>query len=132
MKKVLPIALILLILLSATCFAAYEPDPARWQWLYSNDEFGTFLDKDTIRYNDDHTTVDFWLCIVCPQENTHYLQNYKINKNDMNIFLLHEAKYNTITNNVIESHTYQLWQLHPSKIIPDTNGEYWYRTLFPN
>lgn len=132
MKKVLPIALILLILLSATCFAAYEPDPARWQWLGSNDEVGVFLDKDTVRYNDDHTTVDFWLCIVCPQENAHYLQNYKIDKTDMNIFLLHATKYNSSTNNVIDSHTYQFWELHPSKITPGSNGEIWYRIFFPN
>lgn len=58
--------------------------------------------------------------------------NYRIDKNDMNLFLLHETKYNNSTNNIIDSHTYQFWQLYPNKIIPNTNAEYWYILLFPN
>lgn len=132
MKKVLPIALILLILLSATCFAAYEPDSTRWQWLYSTDEVGTFLDKDTIRYSDNHNEVEFWICHVYPQKDAYYLRNCSINKNAMTLEIFSYAKYNSTTEKLLDSYTYKSYEIPSTKIIPGTIGELLYRTLFPN
>ncbi|MBQ8682146.1 MAG: hypothetical protein IJ510_00250 [Selenomonadales bacterium] len=132
MKRVLPILLILLVLLSSACFAAYEPDPSRWIWLGSDDEVGWFIDKETVQYFDNGNTVSYWVCQVHPQENIHYIVNEKISKSDRTVTVLHLSEYDDTTNKVAFSHTYALWEQKPESIIPGTWGEALYRFFFSN
>lgn len=131
MKKVIPILLTLLIFLTSTCFAAYEPDPARWVWLGSDDEVGMFLDKETIEYSADGNTVDFWICYVVPQKNEHAILNQKLNKNTRILTITHITIYDSTSKKSILSYTYKPWEQESQKIIPDTNGEILYRYFFP-
>ena len=132
MKKVVPILLILFILLTSTCFAAYEPDPKRWIWLGSDDEVGMFLDKETIEYSTDNNIVDCWICFVIPQENKHAITNQKIDKIAKSITMTHVTLYESSNKEVLESHTYKSWEQEPERIIPDSKGEALYRYFFPN
>ncbi|MBR0324544.1 MAG: hypothetical protein IIX11_00240, partial [Selenomonadales bacterium] len=104
MKKVVPILLILFILLTSTCFAAYQPDPARWTWLGSTDEVGCFIDKETVQYSDNGDTVSFWVCYVIPNENIYQIMNMKSSKSDRTITVLHISEYNDKTNKLISSY----------------------------
>ena len=132
MKRVIPILLVLLILLTSTCFAAYEPDPERWLWLGSDSEVGIFLDKETITYSDDKATVDFWICWVYPAKNQFINENSKIDKHSKTYTHLSYAIYDCKTKKLISSHTYALWEQKAEKIIPGTLGENFYRYFFPN
>lgn len=131
MKRVLPILLILLVLLSATCFAAYEPDPARWIWLGSDDKVGIFLDKETITYSDDKNTVEFWVCWVYPEKNQFINENTKMDKSTKTYTNLSYTIYDCETKEPISSHTYALWEQKTEKIVPGTLGEAFYRYFFP-
>ncbi|MBO5245378.1 MAG: hypothetical protein J6B02_04690 [Selenomonadales bacterium] len=132
MKRVIPLMLALLILLTSTCFAAYQPDPARWIWLGSDDKVGFFIDKETVQYSNDGNTVSFWLCQVHTQEKLHFIINNKISKSDRTIITLHISEYDDKTNKVKFSHTYEWWQQKPQSIIPGTWMEEFYRYFFPN
>ena len=132
MEKVIPILLALLITLSSTCFAAYEPDPARWTWLGSTDEVGCFVDRETVQYSDNGDTVSFWVCYVVPHENSYNIMNIKTSKPDRTITVLHISEYNDKTNKLISSYTYASWEQKPESVIPGTWGETLYRYFFPN
>ena len=131
MKKVMPLLLVLLILLTSTCFAAYEPDPNRWIWISSDDEIGAFLDKETIEYSADGIVVDFWLCYVYPKDKQYAIVNHIINKSEKTLTLTHISIYNADTRKLIESYTPNSWEQEAERIIPDTNGEILYRYFFP-
>lgn len=130
MKKVLPIALILLILLSATCFAAYEPDSTRWFLINSEDTKTEYLDVKTIDYSTDLNSVNFWICYVNMEEDNHTLVNLKIDRTDKTITLIHSTEYSNSTRKILHSVDIPTYQQSPSKIIPNTRGEYYYELLF--
>lgn len=132
MKKVVPILLALLILLSSTCFAAYEPDPNRWIWLGSNDEVGIFLDKETIEYSTDKNTVECWICYVVPQKNIHAIVNEKIDRTTKTITMLHITEYESSSKKTLYTHTYSFLEQKPEKVIPESNGETIFKAVFPN
>lgn len=132
MKRVIPLMLALLILLTSTCLAAYQPDPARWTWLGSTDEIGCFIDKETVQFSDDGNMVDFWICYVVPQKNEHAVVNHTINKIEKIFSTAHITIYDSKNQKPTFSYTYESWEQDSQKIVPGTNGEAFYRYFFPN
>lgn len=130
MKKVIPILLALLILLTSTCFAAYEPDPNRWMSLYADDEITEYLDVKTLQYSADGNMADFWICYVQPKENVHRLVNQKLDKSNRTLTLIHTTKYDSVTNNVLDSIDIPLYMQKPIKITPGSVSEFYYDVLF--
>lgn len=75
-RKTLALTLLLLFILSSVCMA-YQPDPARWGWIYSDDEVGIFYDKTTIRHYTNYygDYYDMWTMWVYPAQNQHHLRH---------------------------------------------------------
>lgn len=104
MKKVLSIVLALFLLLSATCFAAYEPDPGRWTLLPGCES--CYYDKTTAQFSEDGNTVEFWICLVDNEEHTNFLQKYRMTKVPRTSTELEFASYNNLTDEKILSRVY--------------------------
>lgn len=130
MKKVVPILLILFILLTSTCFAAYQPDPNRWTWINSTDTCGTFWDKTTAHYTNGGNTVEFWVCHVYPQKNTHVITNCRITKNPRTYTELQYTMYDNSTREIINSKTYSSYEQKAEYIHPCSWKEELYKAAF--
>lgn len=130
MKKVIPILLVLFILLTSTCFAAYEPDPNRWMPLYATDEHKDYLDVKTLQYSADGNHADFWICRVYSNKNEYEVTNYNLDKVAKTLAFTHTTVYETSTGKVLNSFDFPSYKYKPAKITPGTIGEFYHDLLF--
>lgn len=130
MKKVIPILLVLFILLTSTCFAAYTPDPERWVHVYSDDEAIEYLDAKTLQYSDDGNTAEFWLCRIYTNENKHTIVNYNLDKVAKTQTITHITVYETSTGKVLNTFDVPSYRYDATKITPGTIGEFYYNLIF--
>lgn len=132
MKKVLPILLALLILLSSTCFAAYTPDPERWIFIASDTKNSRyFIDTKTIHYSNDGDTVNVWVCAVPSQKNLHSFQNIELSYSNRTFLLLYFVDYNTKKNKPLASRAYNTYEQVPEPIVPNSLAETLFYYFFP-
>lgn len=123
--------LALLILLTSTCLAAYQPDPERWISLGKVGDFEEeYLDILTPQYSQDFTSVDFWICRVYLNENKHSLTNFRIDKPNRTIAVIHVTNYESSTGKVLNSIDVPSFLQNPAKIVPGSNGEFYYELLW--
>lgn len=133
MKKVIPILLVLFILLTSTCFAAYEPDPNRWIWISSDkDKVNYFIDIETVQYSNNGDTVNFWVCAVESKKSFHSFQNAELSYTNRTITLLYFADYKDKKHKPIASRAYKIHEQTPEPIVPNSIAETFYRYFFPN
>ena len=67
-KLTILLILILTILSSANAFAGNYLDTTRWEWCYSTDEYGIFIDNQTIKYY--NGIAEYWECNYYPRSCT--------------------------------------------------------------
>lgn len=127
MKKTLALTLLFLFLLSSVCMA-YQPDPSKWGWICSNDEFGVFYDKTTIQhYTGSTDRCDVWIMHVYPAQNQHWIGRCMIYKN-RTVKLIQFIKYDDL-GHVIDSGDYSS-SPPTASIIPDSIGEAIYKYFY--
>lgn len=91
MKKVLPIVLSLLLLLTATCFAKYQIDYDKWKPVPN--QVSLYWDKSTAQYSDDGNTVTFRICLVHPKGKEHVFSTYRMTREPRTVTALHYEEY---------------------------------------
>lgn len=128
MKKVLSIVLALFLLLSATCFAAYEPDPARWTLLPGYQS--CYYDKTTAQFSEDGNTVEFWICLVDNEEHTNFLRKYRMTKVPRTSTELELESYNNLTDKKTGSRVYPPQEQFIKNIYANSPEEDLYCAIF--
>lgn len=125
-KKVIMLTVLFMFLLSSAC-AAYQPDPHRWEWIYSDDEVGYFCDKQTVRYYDSGDTCDVWIMKVIPATKTYSAEHWLYKKN-RTFSIQSYIDYDEKTGKVLDSYTYSYPDYNV--IPPGTIAEVIYKHLF--
>lgn len=125
-KKVIALTVLFMFLLSSVCMA-YQPDPDRWAWIFSDDEVGVFYDKQTIRYSDYGNTCDVWLMMVEPAKKMHSIYHFYYKKN-RTYALMDFIDYDSRTGKILDSDKYSYPDY--SVIPPGTRAEVAYKHLF--
>lgn len=125
MKKIVALTLVFMLLLSSVCLA-FQPDPDRWGWIYSDDRVGIFYDKQTMDYYDNWYTCKVWLMKVYPNKDSYKIQKIFIKKN-RTMSIMSTAEYDS-NGKIISSESWQ----YPDydEIVPDSIGEAIYEYFF--
>ncbi len=127
LKKILFVLTIFLVfLLSPLCFAKCELDQTRWEWIVSTDDYGVFLDTQTVKNFDNSAEV--WICWYLPSscefhksigEHYHYNLfsiNYRNNTYGLKSYINRDS-----IGRVTDSHTFSSVRYEP--IPPDSVAE---------
>ena len=127
MKKIILIFTVLFtFLFSSVGFASCNLDLNRWEWLTSNDDFGVFIDTQTIKYSNNFAEV--WECFYYPNscelhpnvgEHYHYSLysiNYSRNTMGAKAYVDRDSR-----GNVLATGSYSYVEYRP--IAPDSIGE---------
>lgn len=116
MKKIILLFLILVFSLITNLCVANNLDPARWSWVSSDNQFGYFIDRGTITFDDTKATA--WVARVEPSENKQILIQTTFFKKDFSLVNLYIIAYK---NGQIEDSYKPLYKIEP--IIPGPIGE---------
>ena len=77
MQKICILCVLILTMLVSTVFAQ-NIDENRWFWISSDNEYTTYIDKETIKYNPITDSTDLWICLVKPVKNKLRLEHLEI------------------------------------------------------
>lgn len=119
MKKVCIICMLIFGLMTSIVFAENKIDDSRWFWIFSNDTFTVYLDKQNMEYNPEIDTLKTWQLINYPAKNEYVIIRCEVNYTSNTIGVYNYVIYNSTT-------------LEPKKtgnenengtIIPDSIGE---------
>lgn len=130
MRKIVPLMLTLLFLFSSACFAAYQPDPEKWELVISDDDTQLFWNKSTIQYSDDKNTAVFELCLIDLKTDKHCIWNSKITKQPRIIAELQDALTESDIQTILNSPSSAFYQKDPILIVPNCLNEALYEAAF--
>ena len=88
MKKICIICILNLMIFISTAFAQ-NINENRWFWISSDNEYTTYIDKETIKYNPVTDSTDLWICLIRPAKNIFMLEHIEIFYKD-NQYSAHE------------------------------------------
>lgn len=74
MKKICIICILNLMIFISTAFAQ-NINENRWFWISSDNEYTTYIDKETIKYNPVTDSTDLWICLIRPAKNIFMLEH---------------------------------------------------------
>lgn len=131
MKKLMLLLTLAIMSISSICHAFEQPDPNRWVWLNSNDKYGFWLDKQTLKFekinklstHQGHNSANVWIQVYNAETDQVALQNVIL---DFDCTLLGPVSITLYDTNrtLINSYNHPVIEFTP--IIPDTNGEFIY------
>ena len=124
-KKVIALTVLFMFLLSSVCMA-YQPDPHRWVWIYSDDQVGVFYDSKTVEFFN-YDSCDVWVMFVLPNQKMYQITHI-IFRNNGTGAILATVDYNEETGEIIDTKTFPL---EYAVIIPGSIAEVVYNRLFP-
>ena len=119
MKKICIICILNLMIFISTAFAQ-NINENRWFWISSDNEYTTYIDKETIKYNPVPDSTDLWICLIRPAKNIFMLEHieifYKDNQYSAHEYAIYENNHSIPTASGNEHKIKEI-------IMPSTLGE---------
>lgn len=136
MKKHILLPLILLLLFTGTCSAAYEITPNEWlrlesHYLNTDQECTSYFSLETFDMIDNDNIFDYWTCTIYPNKNIYAMSNCQLYKNKTMTCLYIEI-YDRTTLDLIYTSDFTEEELKPYRIVPDSLEESLYEFAFNN
>ena len=130
MKKVMPILLALLILLTSTCFAAYEPDPTQWELILANEDSKLYWNKSTVQYSEDKNAAVFETCLIDLKNDKHAIWRSKITRQPRTIVELQDDLDEESIQTIIDTPFSAYYKNEPILIAPVSLNEHFYEAVW--
>lgn len=122
MKKIIALIFVICTLISSTCIAFETPNPNRWFWIDSDDRYGLWIDKQSLRsnYKGNKEYVNVWWMIYDAGDGSYEKHHWNCDVENRMFKKLGYVKYNS-NDQVVDSYNFRY--LDYESPTPETIGE---------